>query len=317
MSWLLREQGMVVGTSKAFSSVLIDEKLLPEVKECTRLRDRERQRKATDAARKKVERAVKKLPCMKCLKLLRTPPSETIHVGARLGSSAVTKSWLPSPGAAVELAFCGGSAIEGWERIIIGVHADAVHPMLAWIAPKLLQCTNAKPAARGSGDASMPRGASIILSFERSSSGPHRDGEDSLLFAVSGTRCIWYAESVPEHLNISQDKAGAPEYLSSEYDPSLHQGCCAQWEQHTLNAGDACWIPRGWWHCVDSEPQSLAVAVEVAHGSVRGTRPRFFRRVAQVKHAGRSLRQVSRRRGWTSAYAMISLWKSSLQHLGV
>ena len=305
----------MAGAAKQGSNILLDPQQVPERKELTRKRDRECQKRRTDAARKQCARAVKMLPPVKAS--LRPLPLKIVHVGARLNAREhFAKHWCPYQGAAIQLSCCGGSTTTGWERIVIGVHADAVPSLLAWISPKLLHCTGAELAARGSENTSEPRGASIILSFEWSTSGPHRDGEDSLLFAVSGQRHVYFAETVPDCLKIYQEKAGAPEFLSSDHDPILNsQGCGVQWEVHTLNAGDAFWIPHGWWHCVKSEEQSVAVPVEVVRGSVRGTKPRCFERVGQAKQAGRDVRMVSRRPGWTSAHAAIGLWSPVLQHL--
>ena len=142
-----------------------------------------------------------------------------------------------------------------------------------WIAPNLLPWTGAKLAARGGDNCTSPRGASMILSFSRSTSGPHRDGQDSLLLLVSGQRRIYYTDKVPDGLKIDQERGGAPEYLPVEHDPILNPaGSGVQWKVRTLNAGDACLIPCGWWHCVDSEAQSVAVAVEVVSGE-GGHRP--------------------------------------------
>jgi hypothetical protein len=110
-------------------------------------------------------------------------------------------------------------------RLVIGVHADHVPAMLAWLAPQLAQkCAHILTRA-SSAQARGPRGASIILNgMAESSSGPHKDSEPTLLLAVSGTRRVWYAapDDVTERVQLratkSQARLGAPTFLPPEYD---------------------------------------------------------------------------------------------------
>ena len=87
------------------------------------------------------------------------------------------------------------------------------------------------------------------------------------------------------------------------------------WEKPiTLNAGDACWIHRGWWHCVEAEAEGVAVQVEVVSGCVRGIAPRKFGRVGSCKQIGRSVkRMVSRRPGWSSANSVMKQWAHAIE----
>ena len=194
-------------------------------------------------------------------------------------------------------------------RVVIGVHADEVPAMLAWLAPQLAR-TCAHMLTRASSDqARGPRGASIILNGEaESSSGPHKDSEPTLLLAVSGARRVWCAapDDVTERVQLraTQARLGAPTFLPPEYDPTCNAPRAGvRWcEPITLKAGYAMWIPAGWWHCVLSAPHAVAVPCEIAPQAFLGQKPRVLPHAAPTKqHGSRPGLRISARPGWASA----------------
>ena len=194
-------------------------------------------------------------------------------------------------------------------RVVIGVHADQVPAMLAWLAPQLAHKCAGMLMRTSSGQGRGPRGASIIVNgAAESSSGPHKDTEPTLLLAVSGARRVWCAapNDVTERaqLRATQAHLGAPTFLPPEYDPTCnapHAG--VRWhEPISLEAGCAIWIPAGWWHCVLAAPHAVAVACEIRLGAFTGQKPRVLPDAAPTKlHGSRLGVRVSARPGWASA----------------
>ena len=236
----------------------------------------------------------------------------------RGGSQRAPPRWTPKAGDAVEVL-----RMEKERRVVIGVAECAVPGMLQWLGPAFVDrfggaCTGRRGAPK------LPRrGASIILTWEaRSSSGPRCDAEDTLLFVVSGVRRLWVAapSDVQDRIPRHQEAGGAPVFLASAFDPVLNcasemVGVC--WHGPlTLHAGSAIWIERGWWHCVASRAEDVAVVVEIKHGCVHGHAPRVFEHVAPRKPHGRIYgRFVSRRPGWGSASSVIGLWANVLEKI--
>ena len=72
------------------------------------------------------------------------------------------------------------------------------------------------------------------------------------------------------------------------------------------------WIKRGWWHCIQADPGSVSVPVEIVHGFVRGNAPRVFRSVASRKSKGRAGSLVSRCPGWGSPAGVRQLFAFAL-----
>ena len=280
-------------------------------------RDKKTKKKAADATNAKERRWQKKTtPRLKAaLRTAEIAHQLCVFQGKPRSRShrAGALAWQPKHDSVVQL--------EGTiERTIIGVKRRDVDEMLAFLAPSLLTRTGAVPVGRSTdlkGRRKRKRGADIILSQVASSSGPHADGEDTLLFNVSGTRRVWYAR--PSHVSArvqrSKSGKGAPTLLPPQYDPSCNpEQKGVQWcaKPIVLEAGDAVWIKAGWFHCITSEAKGVAVPVEVRSGSVRGEAPRVFKHVGPRKQAGRSARKVSRRAGWGSADSVRKLWASAL-----
>jgi hypothetical protein len=116
-----------------------------------------------------------------------------------------------------------GTEVWKGRRTVIGVHEDAVEPMLRWLAPSLLRVTGATPTGRKS-DANFPRrGASIIVSLVEGTSGAHRDASDTLLLNVSGQRVVWLAPPLEVKVTASMLNGGdgnGPIFLPNECDPT-------------------------------------------------------------------------------------------------
>jgi hypothetical protein len=168
------------------------------------------------------------------------------------------------------------------------------------------------------------RGGSVICTGKKeSSSGPHYDGSDSLLLAVSGRRTVWYAEPSSHDTRERDREATGSEdattqFLPRELDPSLYpaEGMTGvRWHAPViLEAGDAVWIKAGWWHCVLSEANSVAVPLEVQTGVVSGSAPCVWRNVAPSR-ADRRLagRRESVTQGWCTAASVRDMWERSQQ----
>lgn len=282
-------------------------------------RDKKKNHKMADAERAKERRwqkqatpqlkaALRKAEAANELCTFRPTPQALAHC-------APARAWQPKQDSVVQL--------EGTiERTITGVLSRDVKEMLAFLAPLLLPYTGAVPVGRSTdlkGRRDRKRGASIILSQGASSSGPHADDEDTLLLNVSGTRRVWYARPSDVHDSVRQKGSpsgkGAPLFLPPQFDPSCKPARKGvQWcaKPKVLEAGDAMWIKAGWFHCVESEDQGVAVPVEIQSGSVRGEAPRVFEHMGPRHESGRSKRMVSRRAQWTSANGVRKLWGSAL-----
>jgi hypothetical protein len=229
--------------------------------------------------------------------------------------------WIPTADSVVEISCTDG-------RVVIGVHADAVPAMLAWLAAPLLRDYAHVLARRHSDNRCGPRGASIILTgAAESSSGPHKDCEPTLLLAVSGMRHVWYAapSNVAERVQLRtcQSHLGAPTLLPKEYDPTCNPACdCVQWcGPVTLEAGSAMWIPAGWWHCVLAAPHAIAIPCEVVSEVFSMQKcPCVLTDMAPTKPHGRSGKRVSRREGWASgekvASVFVAVLASKPEHYG-
>lgn len=282
-----------------------------------RKRDKDRLRKDAQAAAKKAARDElrQRLPIAHAVReRLQKFELQTIHFDPqeRQRGRAVLQKWVPTAHRSI-------IEVEGRApRIVIGVHADDVPAMIKWIAPKLAGIIDEK-LARRSGSKRGPRGASVILTSRLSSSGPHKDDDDTLLMVVSGERRVWYAAStdVDERVlkRTTQERLGAPTYLPPECDPS---GNAPQdgvkWQGPVLlNAGDAIWLVRGMWHCVQAAPGAVAVPLEISKGLFPGEQPRVLRHVAPRKRDDHSGRYVSTRPGWGLAWNACHMWANTLR----
>ena len=233
--------------------------------------------------------------------------------GALRGLGCVT--WAPSVGDVV-------AVIPGPVRTVIGVAANAVPAMLAFLASGLLGLSGAVLSSRSSRGMDK-RGASVIFTKERSSSDPHRDTTPTLLLNVSGDRSVYWAD--PDALQskgrskIEADTAGTT-FLSEAVDPSINtlEHCAEnglQWEGPvTLSAGDAIYIHANWWHCIISEAGGIAIPIEIKD-MTRGEGPRVYRGVGTRVPSGSSnpTERVARRLGWGTAAGALELWAPALK----
>ena len=175
-----------------------------------------------------------------------------------------------------------------------------------------------KPGSSTQKKPSQSRGGSIITTGnQKSSSGPHRDATDTLLLCVSGDRTVWFAK--PDESNDTTDRdldmvyAGSPAFLPRLFDPSTPLASkkkgAPRWAQPvTLTTGDAMWIKSGWWHCIVSEPDAVAVAIEVEIEMVGGATPCVWRGVGPDRVIRRDGRRVCRAQGWSSGASVRAMW---------
>jgi hypothetical protein len=231
-----------------------------------------------------------------------------------LRSSVPASWWAPGAGSIVELLL-------GSVRTVIAVAAEEVPAMLAYLAKPLMQTAGATLAARGSALGGERRGASVIVTTARSSSDPHMDGEDTLLFNVSGRRRVWFAPPNAARQDVPRSSSnGGTTYLDTTCDPSIHSRaeCAAngvQWSEPVdLEAGDAIYIRRGWWHCLLSEAGGVAIPIEIVSAEGAGKGTCVYRHVGTCKPSGRcSDRTVARRAEWGSAASVLQLWAPALK----
>jgi hypothetical protein len=161
------------------------------------------------------------------------------------------------------------------------------------------------------------RSASVIVTTKASTSGPHKDSAPSLLLAVSGRRTVWWASPDAGPKNYKHATNGASTHLPDEYDPSFNEPKKGiTWSGPViLEAGDAIWIQAGWWHCVLSEADGVAVTIEVQSEMVTGQTPLVFRHAAPTKSITGKHSQgrcVSRRPGWGDAAGVLQMWSHAL-----
>ena len=118
----------------------------------------------------------------------------------------------------------------------------------------------------------------LWLSLERSRSNIHYDANDGLLLMLGGSKRIHlWPPSAALRLRARSVCSGAPHHATLDVTPGIgrsgaeagfghleerevgagdDRGCVA-----TLRPNEALFIPEGWWHCVDSEPGTVAVNV--------------------------------------------------------
>lgn len=278
----------------------------------TRKRDKQKLRRSAKAERMKASRLLLKTEATRVAKPSgRLRPRGSLadagSLGRRRGAGRLVK-WAPTADSVVSV-----DSTEG--RVVIGLHADSVPPMLAWVAPTLLQKFAPLLTRRTSPRILGPRGASVILNGEaESSSGPHKDCEPTLLLAVSGGRKVWHAApcdvSERVQLRTSQAHLGASTFLPDEYDPTCNPPRAGvDWcGPVVLEAGSAMWIPAGWWHCVLASPHAVAVPCEVVSGTLLAQKPCVLAGMSPTKPQGGSGVRVSRRAVWSSARKVKSMF---------
>jgi hypothetical protein len=105
-------------------------------------------------------------------------------------------------------------------------------------------------------------GAQIFLSHVASVSSCHFDAMDSILFVLLGSKVVHMA---PPHASHGVVSPGVAAFETEAQQP--HTGTVlhsALWRQCTLHAGEALFIPAGWWHQVISMQGTCAVSVTVS-----------------------------------------------------
>lgn len=144
--------------------------------------------------------------------------------------------------------------------------AAATQPLLNWVASGVMEATSCRPVVAqiaGAGRQALS-GSTLFVSVGRTLSPLHKDPAGTLLICICGDRTVWTAH--PDKFTPDSDAytMGRVVYLSDKFNPGLG----AQWTTSStvftfvMRAGDAVYLPTGWWHAVGSKG-GVALAVEV------------------------------------------------------
>ena len=120
-------------------------------------------------------------------------------------------------------------------------------------------------AGAGEAGAAQPSKLSpnLWLSLERSRSNIHYDGNHGVLCVLGGSKRVrlWPPGAALE-LQARSVCSDAPHHSRCALDGSATAaGACAGGLSLTICPNQALFIPEGWWHCVDSEPGTVAINV--------------------------------------------------------
>ncbi len=119
-------------------------------------------------------------------------------------------------------------------------------------------------------DLKLARGARVLqvfLNFTAAQSLTHRDNTSSLLHCVTGAKEVWLADA-PAHtkLQLRYHADGGSVFL--EYNPFEDADMTAEYRKHwkyvLLLPGQSLYIPKGWWHCVQSPSGSVALSIRLS-----------------------------------------------------
>lgn len=170
---------------------------------------------------------------------------------------------------------------------VVAITLSATRDLLGWLVPKLEEKTGAHIVERSG------RASSIIFTSSWSASGAHADVMDTIIFCHVGKREVWLAapsnsDSKLPRLDLADGRG--PKLLDDVCDPvvsSMAQQylswgepvelCTSASITNTgviLHAGDALFVPEGWWHSVKAATQksekrgAVGIALEVRKGSV-------------------------------------------------
>lgn len=145
------------------------------------------------------------------------------------------------------------------------------------------------------------RSAVILISTGVSETELHRDPSGSLLVCVCGNRRVWAATPKAFTLGRGSEEEGGVCYLSDEFNPIRG----ALWEgpgKYTfdMSAGDAVYIPVGWWHAVAVSSLSNTGSIAVTFECTSSQRDAVVHKVIGV---GRTNSFAS----WTSAKKLLTM----------
>jgi len=211
----------------------------------------------------------------------RDPRGRRPHAGA-------DEVWSPTQEDVLEvIADPPGCCWRKQQYAAVAITVLATKTMLAWLMPQLGVVTGARVADRGG------RGASIVLTRSFSRSGAYADHMDTVVYCHLGQRKVWLAKPLDTDGSLPRtDKRDGkePKLLTDACDPVVSPDAreFLRWLKPVdcsesgaveggiiLHAGDALYIPQGWWHSVEASTQlgegskgAVGVALEVARGSV-------------------------------------------------
>ena len=133
-----------------------------------------------------------------------------------------------------------------------------------------------------------------------------------MLANISGTRKVWVADRDAVSPRVARDERGGTIFLDLDCDPSINElaVCAANGVKWTgpvvLQAGDAIYIPRGFWHCLLSEAGAVAVPIEIVSVESGDPQPHV------IRHAGARTDRARAQR-WGSAASVLELWAPALE----
>ena len=153
------------------------------------------------------------------------------------------------------------------------ISSNGTQKLLMWLCPRIYERlsftmkTTPTPRLGGGVDYSS---STIFVSVGNTASALHKDPSHTLLLCVCGVRAVWVAD--PHAFEVGPgcvDDGSGITVLPNAKNPALG----AAWEvdgrtrwRFELEAGDAVFIPRAWWHAVKavSEGGAVAIALEVS-----------------------------------------------------
>lgn len=108
----------------------------------------------------------------------------------------------------------------------------------------------------------------FITGSKPSASLTHCDETSSLLYVVSGSKCVWIAPPGVDHALQLKPLDGHPQSL--DYNPDLDSSRDETvWHKVILDACDGLFIPKGWYHYVRSCQNTVALSVALSPEPVK------------------------------------------------
>ena len=202
----------------------------------------------------------------------RPPPHGRVVVGARTFTSVdATVAYLRGSGAlAGAVVRADGSetttldVLREWPYVSVHLMAHAA----AAAVGALLQPGWPRPAWATLARDERPL-ESLVAFFlttrQRSRCSLHCDGVDSAWLVTAGSRDLWVLPPGAASDALPDVAVGAGRYQDtfSDYSPWEDAHRHGAWRRVSLAVGDWVYMPRGWWHVVESSPRSVMINCRV------------------------------------------------------
>lgn len=202
----------------------------------------------------------------------RPPPHGRAVVGARTFTSvAATVAYLRGSGAlAGAVVRADGSAsttqdvLREWPYVSVHLMAHAA----AAAVVALLQPGWPRPPWATLARDERPHEsllAIFLTTRQRSRCSLHCDGVDAAWLVTAGSRDLWVLPPGAARDALPDVVVGSGRYQDtfSTYSPWEDAHRHAAWRRVSLAVGDWVYMPRGWWHVVESSPQSVMINCRV------------------------------------------------------